>query len=129
MKDYMLFISDVKNKNFKYTETDWDKSDKKFQKFSTEWYNQFKNEFTWKEHVILAKYEFQYNLYKYGGDAKRMANQLFGDYEQLKDKIQSYIEKDMLDDAEFLIKQAYEIGGDAEKLMRKVLNDIGYLSK
>jgi hypothetical protein len=124
LQDYKSFINEVGSENSTYNEKDWSNADEKFNKYSGEWYNKFKDEILWKEQIVLAKYEVQYNLYKYKGDAKNIISDIFGTYNELEKKVKYYADNDMTDDIDFLIKQANEIGGTAVKMLDEILVDL-----
>lgn len=124
LKDYKDFISEVCSENSNYTEKDWKNADEKFQKYSKEWYNKFKDEILLKEQIVLAKYQVQYNLYKYKGNANEIISNVFGNYNKLEKKVKYYAENDMSDDIDFLISQANEIGSTATEMLSKILIDI-----
>lgn len=124
LEDYKKFITEVSSENSTYSESDWQNADKRFNKYRGEWYEKFEDELIWKEQIVLAKYEVQYNLYKYKESASEIINEVFGSYNDLEKKVKFYAENDMSDDIDFLIKQANEIGGSATEMLSKILIDL-----
>jgi hypothetical protein len=110
LEDYKGFINEISNESSNYSENDWESADEEFRKFSKEYYNKFKEEILRKEQIVLAKYEVQYNLYKYKGSATEIISNVFGTYNDLEKKIKYYSENNMSDDIDFLIKQTNELG-------------------
>jgi len=125
LKDYEEFINKVGNENGKFNEKKWKETDAKYEKFSGEWKSKFEDEFTWKEKIVLTKFEFQYNLAKIRGSTSNFFNTyLKEDFEKLKEQIKYYSENEMDEDIEFLIKQANEIGGDAEEAINNIIIEL-----
>lgn len=124
LQDYEEFINEVSKESSKYSESDWQEVDEKFDKFANEWYKKFEDEFTWKEDLIISKYKVQYNLYRHKQKASEFLGELFGSYSDLEKKVKYYAENNMSDDIDFLIKQANEAGGSAVDVLNQVLADL-----
>lgn len=123
-KKYKDFITEIKEKSEEYSDKDWIKANKKFDKFNTDWYNKFEDEFTWKEESILLKYKFQYNFKKSKVISKAQFESLIkNDIEQLKEQIKYYSENNMNDDIEFLLDQARDLSETATKTIEDILNE------
>ena len=121
LEKFKEFISEVKKENSNYNEKDWKEKDKKYTKFIDEWYNKFKDELTWKEQIVIKKYCFQYQLIKTKGIA---GNYLKSDYKKLKKQVQYYVENDMQDDIDLIMKQAEEAGESATKALKDILEEV-----
>lgn len=121
LEKYEKFIKEVSTEYKEYDEDDWINKDEKFAKFNGEWYDKFKDEYTWKEEIILTKYSFQYNVYRARKDVEDLFNALFGSKEEVEKKIKYYVENDMQSDLEFLIQQAEEISESAEEFVNETI--------
>jgi len=125
LKDYKEFISEVNEESKNYSEQDWEKADEKYEKYTGEWYEKFEDEFTWKEDVILTKYQFQYNLTKIKRNSTDFFNSFIReDYEQLKEQIKYYSENEMNEDIEYILKQATEFGESATETVEDILKEL-----
>ncbi len=125
LERYKEFMEKVATSSDEYSENDWNKVDKKFDKFSDIWYSKYKEELIWKEHLLLTKYEVQYNYYKAKKNSKVFFEKYFKDnYNELKKQIKYYAENDMGDDIDFLIEKANEIGGEAVEMLEKILIEL-----
>ena len=125
LKRYEKFISEVKMNSTNYTEADWIKIDEKFERFSKEWYSKFEEDLTWKEQLLIAKYNVQYNTFKSKTEIIDFYNLFIKeDYEELKKQIKEYSENDMKEDMQFLIEQANEIGEDAIKAIEDIMKEL-----
>lgn len=125
LEKFTEFISEVKIENSNYNKKDWKEKDKKYTKFTDEWYNKFKDELTWKEQIAIKKYCFQYQLIKTKGIAGNyFDNYLKSDYKNLKKQVQYYVENDMQDDIDLIIKQAEEAGESATEALKDILEEV-----
>ena len=129
LDDYASFIDEVASEYKSYTSKDWKKQDAKYAKFNGEWYKKFKKEYTWKEEVILAKYTVQYNIYNVKGDIDDLFTSVFGTRDEIEKKIKYYVENNMEEDLEFLIKQAQEISEATEKLILELIEKYQELNR
>jgi uncharacterized protein YdcH (DUF465 family) len=124
LEDYKEFITEISENNANYTEEDWKNKDEKYEKFTGEWYEKFKDDFIWKDNILLTKYEFQYNLYKLKGNSSELFDELFKDYDQLKEQVKYYSENDMEKDLEFLLKEAEEVGKTATETLEEIFKEL-----
>lgn len=122
---YAEFISEVKMESDNYTEVDWLEQDKVFNRFSIEWFNEFENELTWKEQLLITKNEFIYNTLRVKSEINSISDIfLTEDYNDLKQQIKEYAEKDMDEDISFIINQAKEAGEETTKLIESILDEL-----
>lgn len=125
LEKYKEFISDVSQNYKTYTEKDWEESLEQYERFSIEWYAMYADSFTWKEQVLVEKYEFQYKLMKAKVSSVNFFNiYLKEDYEKLKEDVKYYYENDMEDDIEFLLEQAKEIGDSAVSIIIDIIEEL-----
>lgn len=125
LERYKEFIADVSQNYETYSETDWEESLEQYESFSGEWYRMFKDDLTWKEQVLVGKYEIQYNLLKVKeGSFGFITTFLKDDYEKLKSQVEYYYENDMAEDIEFLVDQAREIGDSAVSMMTDIIEEL-----
>lgn len=66
LEQYKLFMDQVTENSINYSEQDWRNADKKYARFNNEWYNKYKDDFTWKEKMLIADYKVRYNMLKAG---------------------------------------------------------------
>ena len=125
LQDYQVFMQDVKEHYDTYSQKDWEEKDEKFKKFSEEWYEEYKEDLTWKEQLRLGQYAIQYNVYKLGGKSGKSLEEFFGkDLDKLKKQVQYYKEHQMDKDIEDLTKQAQELGKEAQKTLDEIFKEL-----
>ena len=54
LEKFDAFISKVSENYKTYSAKDWEKKTEKFEKFSSEWYEKFKDDFIWQEKVKIT---------------------------------------------------------------------------
>jgi len=125
MEDFKSFVEEVEQAEDRYTAEDWVKATEKFDKFSGEWYKEFSDEFTLKENLLIGKYSLEFNILKVKQESKDFI-ELFNkeDYNEVKEKLQYYIDNDMDEDIEFVKKQAEEVGETAIKSLEEIMNEL-----
>ena len=64
MDHYSEFMKDVDLNASNYTEKDWAKRDKMYQKYSDEWYRKYQAEFTTSDKIVLTGYKIKYSYYR-----------------------------------------------------------------
>ncbi len=125
LEDYKQFIEEVKKNHENYAKEDWREADEKFNQFSGEWYNDWKDEMTWKEKMIVSGYEVQYNLYK-GSSIGKEIFKFFNkkNVKDLKEKIKEYKEQNMDKGIKEIQKQAEEMGEEAVKEINEIFKEL-----
>lgn len=64
LEQYSKFVKEVSENASNYTEKDWVKQDKMYQKYSDEWYKKFQAEFTTSDKITLTSYKVKYSYYR-----------------------------------------------------------------
>ncbi|MCF0205462.1 MAG: hypothetical protein HUK12_09330 [Muribaculaceae bacterium] len=64
LNQFSQFIEEVKTNHESYSDSDWEKAEKKFEKFSGEWYEKFDNELSTSEKIKAATLCTQWLYYK-----------------------------------------------------------------
>ena len=128
LEDYNKFIVDVDNESSIYTEENWKKIKEEYAKFNGEWYEKFEDELTWKEEIIIAKYQFEFNLIKFKNDSESIGD-LFSkeDYDEITEQLKFYTENQMESDIAFILEQAAEIGVAYAEIVDSLLTNIDKL--
>ena len=126
LEKYDAFIEDVSKNHNTYNEKDWEKATAKYDKFTGEWNNKFKEDFTIKEKTRLTGYQVKFNYYRTLEKATDKVKQLFEslNVNKIKEQIQFYIDNNMQDDLRQLIDGAEKVGEEAEKAVKKILKDL-----
>lgn len=124
LAEYQSFVSNVIQKSEQLDEKDWTKYDDKYTKYNVELRQKFEKEFTWKDQIVLAKLELQYNLFRSKKAFKEQVGMIFKDVNEVKQQVKQYMENDMQEDLDFLIQQSKDIGGEIEKAVNETIEEM-----
>lgn len=124
LKAYQSFVTDVIQKSEQLDEKDWTKYDDEYTKYNVELRQKFEKEFTWKDQIVLAKLELQYNLFRSKKAFKEQVGMIFKDVNEVKQQVKQYMENDMQEDLDFLIQQSKDIGGEIEKAVNETIEEM-----
>lgn len=126
LNKYDKFIEEVGNEYKEYDSKDWEESNQKFEKYSKEYYSKFKEDLTWKEQIVVAKHQVKYGYYSSSTQISEVIKELFDSKElnKLREQIKYYSENQMEDDLRFLVEQAEELGKEAEKTTKQIMDEL-----
>jgi len=125
MHNFGKFVTDVEKNNSKFTGTDWKWANKRFSKYSGEWYEKFRDDLKLEEKVQVSILRTRYLTAKAGSKIGRQINDnLEKNFEKLGEDIKEYMEKDLDKDIQEITKGAREIGDSAVKVMEDVLKGL-----
>ncbi|MCG6191206.1 DUF6565 domain-containing protein [Maribellus maritimus] len=125
LQNFRDFVERVKKYHDDYRKADWEWADKRFAQYSDKWYNDFKEELTTNEkiEVLTLKLEYQ-NLKEPSVISDLLKGLKREDIDEIKDKIDEYIEKDFDEDVEQVMDGLMEIGDSAVKVVEDILEEI-----
>lgn len=129
LKEYQSFVAEVIQKSEQLDEKDWAEYDDEYTKYSVDLRKKFEKEFTWKDQIVLGKLELQYNLFRSKKAFKEQVGMIFKDVNEVKQQVKQYMENDMQEDLDFLIKQSKEVGGEIEKAVNETMKEMEAQSK
>jgi hypothetical protein len=119
------FIDRVEENHKKYTAKDWEWADGQFQKYNSDWYLKFRDEFTLQDQIKIKSLIIRYHSYKNKEDVNEVLKQLFKeDVDDVRKKIQEYIDNDMDEDLEKIIDGAAAIGDSAVKVLGDIIREL-----
>lgn len=126
VEKYERFMKEVAENAGDYSEEEWNDREAEFEKYAGEWYDRFESEFSTREKVVLAGYKVKFIYYRSLHEAKGAAEGLWEtlNVEELKDRVQYYIENDMEDDLDELYDKAARAGEQAEETVRKICEEL-----
>jgi len=122
LKDFEKFITDVSQNYKSYDDKVWDKQTKRYEKFTGEWFEKFKSDFTLQENITITSYKVKFNYFKSSTVIHSFLDTLKVD--EIKKKAQYYIDNNMEGDLNQLYEEACKIGGVTEKTVTEILEDL-----
>lgn len=125
LERFTRFVDNVRQNYRNYNAEDWEYADKRFNKFSKEWHDQFRDDLSIQEELKVGGLIVQYNSYKSTAKIKNFYNdELKEDVDKLKEEIQYYIDNDMDEDLEKLKEGAREIGDSTLRAVEEIIRKI-----
>jgi hypothetical protein len=124
IENFEQFVDNVEVNYKTYDEGDWKEANEKFEKFTGEWYSKFENDFTLSDEIVIKGLEARFYIFKAADETTDYFEEhLKDDYEELRDKVEYYIENDMKEDLEQLLKNAKEAGDSAVVILEGIIED------
>ncbi|MFZ5430535.1 MAG: DUF6565 domain-containing protein [Bacteroidota bacterium] len=125
LANFERFVKNVENDAENFKPRDWRWADKRYRRYSDEWYQRFKPELTLQEQIRIAGYKLRYQAMKQGSGVKRLIDeQLSKDIDKIGDDVGKYLDENLDRDLERLSKGAREIGDSAKKVVEDLLKEI-----
>ena len=125
LKKFDNFISEISGNHKTYDENTWQKMTEKYEKFSGEWYDKFKDDFTLREHITIKANQGKWYYYRFLGgtvSVKELLESL--DIKGIKEQLQYYIDNNMQDDLQKIYEEAKNIGEGALKAITEILEEL-----
>lgn len=125
LEKFENFIETVEKEHKHYSPEDWEQADKRFEKFSGEWYRKFKGEYTLEDQIRIKGMTFAYKMLRGNENTGNILNDLLKeDLEDYKKRLDDYLENDAEKDLEKLKKEAEKLGDSAIQMLDEVLKDL-----
>jgi len=125
LENFEKFIDRVEKEHHEYNEKDWKWTDKQFQKFSEEWYDEYRNELTFQEKLQVKMMILKYKAFRgeeeLDSGIKRFLRE---DTKELKEEIEEYIENDAEEDLQKIREGMEEIGDSAVKVFEDIVRSL-----
>ena len=125
LKGFERLVKDVEKNAPDFKISDWRWANKKYRKYTDEWYHKFRDEFTLTERMQVAGLKIRYNLLKEGTSSSRIIDQrVEEELNRIGKDLDKYLDENLDRDIERISKGAREIGDSALKVVEDVLNEI-----
>ncbi|WP_372647357.1 DUF6565 domain-containing protein [Draconibacterium sp.] len=125
LDQFERFVERVDNNHNKYGKKDWEWADEKFEKYNSEWYLEYRDDFTVEDQIKIKGLIIKYHALKNKESIGDMLRDLFkDDVNKIGDKIEKYIDEDFDEDLDKIIDGATEIGDSAVKVLEDVVKQL-----
>jgi hypothetical protein len=125
LKNFDRFISDVEKNGKKFSISDWTWANRRFSKYSGEWYDNFQNDLKMEEKMQVAGLKTRYMIAKGSSKLGQYMNKELGkDLDRMKEDVQKYMKEDFKKDIREISKGAREIGDSAKKVIEEVKKEV-----
>jgi len=126
LKKFNAFITEVSENHKTYSEKDWERQTKKYQKFSGEWYEKFKSDFTFREEVVIrgnrTKWQYYLRLNQASAFVRGTIDRL--SIREMKDQVEFFINNNMKDDLLKFYEDAQKAGKDAQNAVNDIFKEL-----
>lgn len=123
MAEYAEFIESVEEKKNQDEVTDWETFDKKYDYYSEELYEKFKDDLTLKDVIKV-------NAYKLRFEAQRHKSSFFDslfskeDINEVRSKLEDYIKNDMDKDVDKLVEEAQRVSEEFGQAVKDLAEEL-----
>jgi hypothetical protein len=125
LTNFERFIRNVEKNAEKFTFRDWNWSNKRFSKYSHEWYDKFEHDLSLDEKIKVTELKSRYLSAKAKSFAGSILNEeIKKDVEKAGKEIKKYLNENLEKDIREISKGAKEIGDSAVKVMEDILKEI-----
>ena len=126
LKKFDTFVSEISSNHESYSGKDWAKKTERYEKFSGDWYEKFKDDFTWQEKLKITGLKTKYQYYRVLSQSSVAIKELLNtlNIKEIREKVQFYIKNDMENDLSLLYEEACKAGGAAEKAVMEILKEL-----
>ena len=121
MREFYNFTQEVSQNCKTYNADKWEKMEKKYNDFSGQWYEKYKDKMSMKEKLLVRSYQVKW-WYNRGSS-------ILNDVVEVEQLIRFYVENDMQSDLKTLCEEAHRIGGETEKTVNKILKKLDVQTK
>jgi hypothetical protein len=126
LKGFEEFIADVSQNHKSYDDKKWEKQTARYEKFTGEWYEKFKDDLTVAEKVTITSHKVKFNYFKKADQTSSAIQSLFDalKVDDIKEQLQYYIENDMQDEIQQFYNEARKAGKEVESTVTDILKDL-----
>ena len=65
MERFDAFITEVSQNHRTFSDRDWERRTEQFQRFSREWHEKFRDEFTWQDNIAIARKRATWHFFRH----------------------------------------------------------------
>lgn len=122
LSNFERFVKDVEKNGPEFKESDWRYANKRFSRYSVEWYEKFEDDLKMNEKIRVSVLKTRYLVAKANSPAGRNVGDHLGkELDKMGKEVREYLENDFDEDLGEITKGAREIGDSAVKVMEEVL--------
>ena len=124
LRNFSHFVADVEKNSEKFSLSDWQWANRRFGKYTGEWYDRFSTEFSQEENERISALKGRYREARLKSRFSGFFNNDFGkDLDRIKEDVRQYMKDDFRKDMDELSKGAREIGDSAKKVMEDIIRE------
>lgn len=125
LANFERFVNNVEKESPGFKPRDWRYAEKRYQKYSVEWYQNFREDFTPQEQIKVAGLKLRYQAVREGAGLRRLLDeQVVKDLEKMGEDVGKYLDENLDRDLERISKGAREIGDSARKVVDDLVKEL-----
>lgn len=125
LSNFERFVKDVEKNAHKFTKQDWRWSNKRYSKYSEEWYGKFEDNLNLQEKIRVTTLRTRYLVAKESSETGRHMNEnLKKQLDKASDELKKYLDENLDKDIREISKGAREIGDSAVKAVDDALKEL-----
>ena len=124
MKNFSRFVRDVEKNGEKFGISDWHYANKRYGKYTGEWYDKFSDELNAEEKSEINNLKIRYITERGKGKFSRFFKEdIVRDLDKINRDVEHYMKKELPRDIDEFSKGAREIGDSAKKVIDDILKE------
>ena len=125
LANFERFVQNVEKESPDFKPRDWRYAEKRYQRYSVEWYQKFREDFTLQEQIKVAGLKLRYQAVKEGAGLRRLLDeQVVKDLEKMGEDVGKYLDENLDRDLDRISRGAREIGDSARKVVDDLVKEL-----
>lgn len=125
LSNFERFVKDVEKNAHKFTRQDWSWSNKRFSKYSEDWYKKYEDNLSLEEKITVTALRTRYLMAKESSETGRNFNEnLKKHIDKASEDLKKYLDENLDKDIREISKGAREIGDSAVKAMDDAMKNL-----
>jgi hypothetical protein len=108
--DFRSFVVGIENLGGDNEKKKWAANQTLYEKYVGEWYKKLSNDFTWREELEISQLKVRFHTLQAFYLAKQLTGQVQEDYTEAAEALRIYVENNMQDDLDFILKNVGSSG-------------------
>ena len=122
LERFDAFITEVSQNHRTFSERDWERKTAQFERFSGEWFDRFRDDFTLREIASIRVKQVRWHYFRRLNQAPSLLEGL--NVRELTRQVQSFISKNNIDDLLQLYEEAVRTGREAQDAINEILREL-----
>ena len=122
LRRFDAFITEVSKNHRTFSERDWERATQQFERFSGEWYDRFRDNFTLREIASIRAKQIRWHYFLRLNQASSFLESL--NVRELKRQVQSFIDENSTGDLLQLYDEAVRAGQDVQNAINEILREL-----
>ena len=126
LSNFNTFIGKIEKEYRNYSEKDWEKADKTYNRYSKDIYQKFNGELVFQDELIILQYKTKYTIYKSKGKVQDVLSNVLNTANETKERVRFHAERGIEDGIKLLNDGTKSIDETVAKTIDDILGEFGY---